>query len=153
MGWIVGTRVHLVTLAWTTAVACARSLVPLRCEVLVVFVLRVWCLLGVLFLALARIWCSQFNRFWLRTGALLRIFVYRGRVTIEFASPHLPQCASRCLTCHRFDAVPCGSFVAEFAGEVVVALIVVIKEYGAEGGHHEPVSAATRWTSQSGAYL
>ena len=69
----------------------------------------------------------QFNRWWLCTGALLRIFVYRGRVTIEFASPHLPKCASRCLTCHRFDAVPCGTPVAEFAGEVVVALTVVKK--------------------------
>ena len=43
--------------------------------------------------------------------------------------------------------------MAEFSGEVVVALIVVKKGYGAEGGHHEPVSAATRRTSQSGAYL
>ena len=42
--------------------------------------------------ARARIWCSQFNRLWLRAGALLRIFVYRGRVTIESLrclSPHL----------------------------------------------------------------
>ena len=46
--------------------------------------------------ARARIWCSQFNRLWLRAGALLRISFYRGRVTIEFASPHLPKCASRC---------------------------------------------------------
>ena len=52
MGWCVGTRGYLVTSMWTSAVACSRSLVALRCGAfLVVFVLRVWCLLGVLFLA------------------------------------------------------------------------------------------------------
>ena len=40
----------VVTSAWFSAVACSRSLVPLRGEaLLVVFVLRVWCLFVVLF--------------------------------------------------------------------------------------------------------
>ena len=54
MGWTDGTRGYLVTSAWTSAVACSRSLVPLRGEaLLVVIVLRVWRLFVVLFHALS----------------------------------------------------------------------------------------------------
>ena len=54
MGWTVGRRGYLVTSAWTSAVACSRSLVPQRGEALpVVFVLRVCCLLVGLFHALS----------------------------------------------------------------------------------------------------
>ena len=52
MSWIGGTRGYLVTSTWISAVTCSRSLVPLRCEALLaVFVMRVWYLFTVFFLA------------------------------------------------------------------------------------------------------
>ena len=54
MGRTVGTWGYLVTSAWTSAVACSKSLILLRGEaLLVVFVLRGWGLFVVLFHALS----------------------------------------------------------------------------------------------------